>query len=181
MAWAIDPAHTTVGFSARHMGLSTVRGRFTRLEGSIDVDPSDPTSARGRVDIDLASVDTGNEQRDGHLRSGDFFEVENHPTMTFVITSATPIDDETIRIDGDLTIKGVTRPVELLYRHAGEGTDPFGNRKLGGTLTGEIRRSDWDLRWNVPLESGGWLVSDKVKIEVDGQLVASAEAGEHAA
>jgi polyisoprenoid-binding protein YceI len=182
LTWTIDPAHTIVGFSARHMALSTVRGNFTRFDGSIELDPNDPASARGRIEIDLASVDTGNEQRDGHLVSPDFFDVEHHPTMVFELESVSPTGNDTYEVVGDLTIKGITRAVRLSYEHAGEGTDPFGNHKLGGSLTGVIKRSDWDLVWNVPLEGGGWLVSDKIKIEVDGQLVgtradAEAEAG----
>lgn len=173
MTWTIDPAHTTVGFSARHMGLSTVRGSFTRFDGSIELDPGNPASASGRIEIDLASINTGNEQRDGHLVSPDFFDVERHPTMVFDLKSVSPAGDDAYEVVGDLTIKGITREVRLSYDHAGEGTDPFGNRKLGGSLSGVIKRSDWGLVWNVPLEGGGWLVSDKIKIEVDGQLVAS--------
>ena len=173
MTWTIDPAHTTVGFSARHMGLSTVRGTFTRFDGSIEVDPEEPATARGRIEIDLASVDTGNEQRDGHLVSADFFDVEHHPTMVFELESVIPKGQDSYEVVGDLTIKGITHEVRLSYEHAGEGTDPFGNHKLGGSLSGVIKRSDWDLVWNVPLEGGGWLVSDKIKIEVDGQLVES--------
>lgn len=178
MAWEIDPAHTTVGFSARHMGLSTVRGRFTEFDGSIEVDPGDITSATGRVEVDLASVETGNRDRDAHLRSADFFDVERFPKMVFVPRSVTPSGDDTFKVVGDLTIKDITREIQLRYEHAGEGVDPYGNRKIGGTLTGTIRRSDWGLTWNVALEAGGWLVSDKIKLEIDGQLAESKGAAE---
>lgn len=176
MAWTIDPAHTTVGFSARHMGLSTVRGRFTDFAGTVDVDPSDLPRTRGKVEIRTASVDTGNEQRDGHLKSGDFFDVEHFPVMTFDVKSIAHKGGSDYEVTGDLTIKDVTREVRLDYEHAGEGKDPWGNRKLGGTLTGSISRADWGLTWNVALEAGGLLVSDKIKIEVEGQLAESKEA-----
>jgi polyisoprenoid-binding protein YceI len=176
MAWIIDDAHTTVGFSARHMGLSTVRGQFRDFRGSIDLDPKKPSSTTGHIEIDVATIDTGNEERDGHLRSPDFFDVEKFPKLTFDIKSVSPVGDDRYRVTGDLTIKDVTREVTLDYEHAGEGTDPYGNRKLGGTLSGTISRAEWGLSWNVALETGGWLVSDKVKIEVDGQLAESQEA-----
>ena len=176
MAWTIDPAHTTVGFSARHMGLSTVRGRFTQFEGSIDADPTDLTRTRGRVEIKTASLDTGNEQRDAHLKSPDFFDVERYPVLVFEVKRIEPEDDGEYRVTGDLTIKDVTREVELEYEHAGEQKDPWGNRKMGGELKGSINRSDWGLTWNVALETGGLLVSDKIKIEVEGQLAESQEA-----
>ena len=181
MAWVIDPAHTTVGFSARHMGLSTVRGRFNKFEGSLELDPKDISSARGRVEVDLASVETGNKDRDAHLRSPDFFDVERFPKMVFVPKSVSSSGDDTFKVVGDLTIKDVTREVELRYEHSGEGVDPYGNRKIGGTLTGTIKRSDWGLTWNVALETGGWLVSDKIKLEIDGQLAESKEAAEELA
>lgn len=175
MAWTIDTAHTTVGFVARHMGLSKVRGQFTGFRGDIEGDPQDITSARGRFEIDLASVDTGNADRDAHLKSADFFDVEKYPTMVFVGKSITP-DGDDYKVVGDLTIKDVTKEVKLRYEHGGEGQDPYGNRKVGGTLTGTIKRSEWGLTWNVPLDSGGWLVSDNITIEIDFQVAESAEA-----
>lgn len=180
MAWNIDTAHTTVGFVARHMGLSKVRGQFTGFRGEIEGDPKDITSARGRFEVDLASIDTGNADRDAHLKSADFFDVEKNPTMTFVGTSVTP-DGDDYKVTGDLKIKGVTKPVELRYEHGGQDVDPYGNRKIGGTLTGEIKRSEWGLTWNVPLDSGGWLVSDNIKLEIDFQVAESTEAVEQEA
>jgi polyisoprenoid-binding protein YceI len=176
MAWTIDTAHTTVSFSARHMGLAKVRGIFSRFEGTIEGDPKDIASVKGRFEVDLASVDTGNADRDAHLRSADFFDVEKHPTMTFVSTSVEEADKGEFKVAGDLTIKGITKPVELVYEHGGEGVDPYGNRKVGGSLTGTIKRSDWDLTWNVALETGGWLVSDKIQIDIDLQVAESKEA-----
>ncbi len=175
MAWTIDPAHTTVGFSARHMGLSTVRGRFTRFGGEVEVDPRDLTRTRGRAEIETASVDTGNADRDAHLKGADFFDVERCPKIVFEVKRVTGGSGE-YRVFGDLTIKDVTREVELEYEHAGDRVDPFGNRELGGDLSGAINRSDWGLTWNVALEAGGFLVSDRIKIEVEGQLAETPEA-----
>jgi polyisoprenoid-binding protein YceI len=181
MAWVVDPAHTTVGFRARHMGLATVRGRFTKFSGTVEGDPGDITTAKARFEIDAASIDTGDERRDGHMRSPDFFDVESHPKITFETKSITPKGDDRYTVVGTLTIKGVTRELELEYEHAGGGTDPFGNRKFGGNLSGTITRTDWDLTWNVPLDSGGWLVSDKITIDIDVEVTESAEAAEESA
>ena len=178
MAWTVDPAHTNVGFSVRHMGLSTVRGRFTNFDGGVEGDPSDVSTANARLEIDTASIDTGNEGRDEHLRSPDFFDVERFPKMMFVTKSITPKGGDRYRVVGDLTIKDVSREIELEYEHAGEGVDPYGNRRLGGTLTGTIKRSDWGLTWNVALETGGWLVGDKIKLEIDVQVTESQDAVE---
>lgn len=172
MAWTIDTAHTAIGFVARHMGLSKVRGQFTSFTGEIEGDPDDLTSARGRVEVDMASVSTGNADRDTHLKSADFFDVENHPTMVFE-TKKISDTGEDYKVIGDLTIKGITKEVEFNYEHGGYEVDPFGNRKLGGTLTGTINRRDWGLSWNVALDTGGVLVSEKIKIEIDFQLVQS--------
>lgn len=175
MAWTIDTAHTSVGFVARHMGLSKVRGQFTSFKGEVEGDPKDITSARGRVEIDLASIDTGNADRDAHLKSADFFDVEKYPTMVFE-TKEIKAEDGDYKVVGDLTIKDITKEAVLDYEHGGEGVDPYGNRKIGGTLTGTINRRDWELNWNVPLDTGGVLVSEKIKLEIDFQLAESQEA-----
>ena len=180
MAWTIDTAHTSVGFVARHMGLSKVRGEFTSFRGEIEGDPTDITSARAHLEVDMASVDSGNADRDAHLKGADFFDVERYPTMTFATRSIEP-DGDDYKVVGDLTIKGRTRPVELRYEHGGDVQDPFGNRKIGGSLSGTIKRSEWGLTWNVPLDSGGWLVSDNVKLEVDLQAAEGKEAVEQEA
>jgi polyisoprenoid-binding protein YceI len=180
MAWTIDPAHTTVGFVARHMGLSKVRGQFESFRGEVEGDPNDITTAKARFEIDLASVDSGSPDRDAHLKSADFFDVEKYPTMTFVSKEVRK-DGDTYKVIGDLTIKDVTKEVELDYEHGGDLQDPFGNRKLGGTLTGTVKRSEWGLNWNVPLDSGGWLVSDKIQLEIDLQVAESKEAVEEEA
>ena len=175
MAWTIDTAHTSVGFVARHMGLSKVRGQFTSFRGEVEGDPQDITSVKARFEVDTTSVDTGSPDRDAHLRSEDFFDVEKYPTMTFVTRSIEP-DGDDYKVVGDLTIKGRTRPVELRYEHGGDLQDPFGNRKIGGFLSGTIKRSEWSLTWNVPLDSGGWLVSDNIKIEIDLKVAEAKEA-----
>ena len=176
MAWTIDTAHTTVGFNARHMGLAKVRGQFDSFDGTISGDPSNIEAVEGRFEVDLASVDTGNADRDAHLRSADFFDIEKHPKMTFVSKSVTANGNGTYAVRGELTIRGIAKEVELQYEHGGEGQDPYGNRKVGGTLSGTIKRSDWGLTWNVALETGGWLVSDKINVEIDLQVAESKEA-----
>lgn len=180
MAWTIDTAHTTVGFVARHMGLSKVRGQFTNFEGEIEGDPGDIGSARGRVQVDMASVETGSPDRDAHLKSADFFDVENYPTMIFETKAISGAGDD-YKVVGDLTIKGITKEVELDYEHGGDSIDPFGNRKIGGTLTGTVNRRDWGLNWNVPLDTGGVLVSEKIKLEIDFQLAQSKAAANESA
>lgn len=177
MAWNIDTAHTSVGFVARHMGLSKVRGQFSSFRGEIDGDPGDITSAKGWFEVDLDSIDSGNADRDAHLKSADFFDVEKHPTMRFE-SKRIERNGDGYRVVGDLTIKDVTKEVVLDYEHGGDLQDPFGNRKIGGSLTGTVKRSEWGLTWNVPLDSGGWLVSDNVKLEVDLQVAQSKEAVE---
>ena len=180
MAWTIDGAHTNVGFVARHMGLSKVRGQFKSFRGEVEGDASDIATARGRVEVDMASVDTANSDRDAHLKSADFFDVESHPTIVFESKKIVR-DGDDYRVIGDLTIKGITKEVEFDYEHAGENTDPYGNRKLGGTLTGTVNRRDWGLNWNVPLDTGGVLVSEKIKLGIDFQLAESKEAVEEEA
>ena len=177
MTWTIDNAHTTVGFVARHMGLTKVRGQFTSFRGEVDGDALGITSARGRVEVDLASIDTGNADRDAHLKSADFFDVEQHPTMVFE-TKEIRRDGDGYKVVGDLTIKGITKQVELDYEHGGDSIDPYGNRKIGGTLTGTVNRRDWGLNWNVPLDTGGVLVSENIKLEIDFELAESKEAVE---
>jgi len=177
MTWTLDTAHTNISFSAKHLGVATVRGRFGGFTADLDLDdPDDPTTGRGRIVIEASSVDTGNEQRDNHLRNADFLDVEHYPTITFEVKKVIRNADGTHRVVGELTIHGVTKEVTFDYEHNGSVTDPFGNVKVGGTITGTINRSDWDLKWNVPLGGGGLLVGDKVRIEVDGELAQVKEA-----
>ena len=177
MAWDLDANHTSVSFSAKHLGVATVRGLFATARGDVELDDAnDPTTARGTITIDAASLTTGNAQRDGHLRGGDFLDVENYPEITFTATTIEHAGGDDYRVDGNLTIRGETRPISLAYEHGGTVTDPFGNTKVGGSLTGTLNRSDWGLKWNVPLGNGGVLVSDRIKLEIDGQLVQTKEA-----
>jgi polyisoprenoid-binding protein YceI len=166
--WTIDPTHTEVGFVARHLMVSKVRGSFSEVSGSVTVD-DDVAQSTAEVVVQLASVSTGTADRDTHLRSADFFDVENHPTMTF---RSTAFDGSTLR--GDLTIKGVTKPVELDIEFGGTATDPYGNEKAAFEATGEVDRTEWGLTWNAPLEKGGVLVSEKVKLAIDVQLAKQA-------
>ncbi len=174
MAWVLDPHHTAVSFSAKHLGVSTVRGRFTKVDGEIDLDdPNDPTTARGTVVVETASVDTGNEGRDQHLRGADFFEVEKYPTITFKSTKVEGRGDS-YKLTGDLTIKDVTRPVTLDVTSEGQGTSPWGTTVAAYSASTTINRKDFGLNWNVALETGGVLVGKKVRIELNVQAVASA-------
>jgi len=166
--WTVDPAHTEVGFTARHLMVTKVRGQFKDVEGTVTV--AEPFSAsQVQATVKLASVDTGSADRDAHLKGADFFDVENNPEMTFV---STEVSEDTLK--GDLTIKGVTKPVEFDLEFGGVATDPWGNTKAGFEATTEINRKDFGLEWNVALEGGGVLVSEKIKINLDVQLLKAA-------
>jgi polyisoprenoid-binding protein YceI len=167
--WTIDAAHTTAGFTARHLMITKVRGRFTGVTGTVTV-PESRTDAEVVATIDMATVDTGDAGRDEHLRSPDFFDVAQHPTMSFTSTGV-KVDGDDLTLLGDLTIKGATRPVELDLELEGVGPDPWGGTRAGFTAEGTINRRDWGLEWNVALESGGVLVSEKISLHLDVQLV----------
>lgn len=167
--WTIDESHTTVGFTARHLMITKVRGRFGKVEGAATID-LDRLQSTVQATIDLGSIDTGDAGRDEHLRSADFFDVENHPTMTFTSTGLKE-DGGDYLLFGDLTVKGVTKPVELALEFDGVSGDPWGGTRAGFTAEGEINRKDWGLEWNVALESGGVLVSEKIKLHLDVELV----------
>jgi polyisoprenoid-binding protein YceI len=162
--WTIDAAHSEVGFTVRHL-MSKVRGQFTKFEGSLTTGTS-LESATATATIDLSSIDTRDETRDGHLRSSDFFDVENHGAMTFTTTS---FDGTTA--SGDLTIKGVTRPVELEVEFLGAGQDPWGGSRLGFEATAEISRKDFGVDFNIPLDGGKLLIGDKVSIHLAVEAV----------
>jgi polyisoprenoid-binding protein YceI len=171
MTWNLDPHHVSVAFSAKHMGVSTVRGRFDEVTGALNLDDAnDPTTGSGTVTIKAASVNTNSEMRDGHIKGADFLDVEKYPEIVFTVKSIKQSGDDHYSVDADLTIKGVTKPVTLDYEHNGLAVDPYGNNKVGGTLTGTINRTDWGLAWNVPLGGGGLLVGEKVKLEIDAEL-----------
>ncbi len=170
MTWSLDPHHTSVAFSAKHLGVATVRGSFGQVTANLELnDPNDPTTGSGSVTIEAASLTTGSEMRDGHLKGADFLDVEKYPEIVFTLKSIAP-DGDSFKVTGDLTIKDVTKEITLDYEHSGSVVDPYGNTKVGGTLTGTINRSDWGLTWNVALGGGGFLVSEKVKLEIDGEL-----------
>ena len=164
--YVLDPAHTRIGFSARHAMVTKVRGQFDEFEGTAHVDTENPAKSTVAVTIQTASVSTGQAQRDGHLKSGDFFDVETYPQITFASTDVQR-DGTEWSITGDLTINAVTKPVTVLFEETGEAKDPFGNLRVGFEGTVTINRSDWDLKWNSPLETGGVLVSEKVTLEFD--------------
>jgi polyisoprenoid-binding protein YceI len=171
--WSIDPVHSEVAFLVRHMMVSKVRGRFDKFEGAIVTAP-DPLQSAVTATVDLSSVNTGNETRDSHIRSADFFEVESHPTMTFRSTGLRP-DGENYFLDGDLTIRGVTRPVTLRLEVNGFGPDPYGGTRAGFSATGEIDRRDWGVSWNgaIPGSNSSVVISDKVTISLEIEAVLS--------
>lgn len=175
MAWDIDTSHSTIEFTAKHMMVTNVRGRFNSFSGDAHLDEANPANSKVDVTIDLASLTTGNDGRDGHLRSADFFDVEHYSTATFHSTSVEPLSQDHLRIVGDLTIHGVTKPVTLDVNVEGKVKDMQGRDRYGFTATTSFSRKEFGLEWNVALESGGWLVSDKINISIDAQVIAPAE------
>ena len=169
--WNVDTSHSTVGFTARHLMITKVRGHFTDFDGVVTI-ADDPRASSVVANVRLASIDTGSADRDGHLRSPDFFDTDEHPEMTLRSTGIRSDGDDYVLV-GDLTIAGQTHPVEFALEFDGVTQDPFGNTKAGFAASTEINRKDWGLNWNVALETGGVLVSDKIKIELDIQLVRS--------
>jgi polyisoprenoid-binding protein YceI len=169
--YTIDPSHTRIGFSARHAMVTKVRGHFDEFEGSAHVDTVTPANSSVTVTIQAASVTTGNEQRDGHLKTPDFFDIANYPQITFVSTNVER-DGAEWDITGDLTINGVTKSVTVPFEETGSAKDPFGNTRVGfeGDIT--IDRTEWNLSFNAALETGGVLVSEKVKLEFDVSAIA---------
>jgi polyisoprenoid-binding protein YceI len=171
--WTIDPTHTRLGFVARHAMVTKVRGQFDEFAGTLVIDAANPNASTAQVTVQLASINTGTPDRDAHLRSADFFDVENNKEMTFTSTTVKQDGDAFVML-GDLTIKGVTRPVELELEPTGVATDPFGNVRAGFEGETEISRKDFGLTWNVALEAGGVLVSDKIKIQLDVSAIQQA-------
>ncbi len=165
--WVLDPSHSEVTFSVRHMMISKVRGSFAIKNATLTA-PENPLEATVEASVDVASVDTKDEGRDTHLRSADFFDVENFPTMEFVSTGAR-VEDGDFFVDGDLTIRGVTKPVSFEFDFGGFGTDPWGNYKAGASATTVINREDFGLTWNAALETGGVLVGKDIRIDLDLQ------------
>lgn len=164
----VDPKHSNVGFAVRHMGIATVRGSFEQFAGKVDVSAGAPT-LEGTVEV--ASITTGDDQRDGHLRAPDFFDVERHPQIRFHSTASEITDAGTIRLNGEISIKGVTKPIELVGTVAEGGLDPWGNERIGFEVEGLIDRRDFGLNWNQDLPGGGLLVANEVKLVVSVSAV----------
>ena len=172
-SWTLDGMHAEVGFSVRHMMVSRVRGHFRSFEAQIDIDEEQPERSRVEATIDAASIETGVEMRDADLRSANFFDVERYPQLAFRSTRVARRGDDRFELEGDLTIRGVTRPVTLQGEFSGPIADPWGGRRIGLTLSGEIDRDAWGLNWNQALEAGGFVVGKKVSIEINAELVAA--------
>lgn len=172
VTWELDASHSTIGFSVRHMMITTVRGWFSGFSGTIVLTDEDPTTARVSASIDTASVDTREPRRDDHLRNEDFFHVEKYPTMTFESTRVDRHGREGLRITGNLTLRGVTRPMVLEVTDLSQPiTDPWGNQRVGASATARIKRSEFGLTWNRALEAGGVVVGDEVTINLDVQFI----------
>jgi polyisoprenoid-binding protein YceI len=171
--WKIDPVHSHVEFAVRHLMITTVRGRFTGVQGTVVTDATDPAYTEVDVVIDPATIDTREAQRDTHLKSADFFDVEKFPTLTFKSTRVTDVKAGAFKLTGDLTIHGVTREVVLDVTSEGEAKDPWGGQRAGYSATTKIKRSDFGLTWNQVLEAGGLTVGDEIKISLDLQVVKS--------
>lgn len=172
--YTLDPAHTTIGFVARHAMVTNVKGQFRDFTGTLHLDGSDPARSTAVIDVKMESIDTGNADRDGHLKSADFFKTDEFPAMTFRSTKAEALGGDDYRITGDLSILGVTKPLTIDLEFNGAAKDPFGNERVGFEGKAEIVRSDWGLTWNAALETGGFLVSDKIKLNFDISAIKAA-------
>ncbi len=170
--WTIDPTHTDIAFSVRHLMVSKVRGNFTRFTGTV-VTAADPLDSTAELTVELDSIDTRNEDRDKHLRGSDFFESDTNPTMSYRSTGLRADGDDYV-VDGELTIKGVTRPVVLKAELNGFSPDPWGGKRLGLSATGEINRSDFGISFNMPLDGGGVVVSERVQLILEVEAVLNA-------
>jgi len=171
MTWVIDPAHSQIGFSVKYMMLSNVRGHFTTFSGIVEADDAHPERSSIELTIDPSSISTNMPAREGHLRSGDFFDVENNPTVTFRSTRIQQIGEGRFNLVGDLTIRGITREVPVDVTYEGAIKDAQGNERRAASATTQFNRKDFGLNWNVALEAGGFMVSDQVKIEAEVQLL----------
>jgi polyisoprenoid-binding protein YceI len=172
--YTVDPSHSRIGFVARHAMVSKVRGSFNEFEGTGYFDAENPANSRLELTIKAASVDTRNPDRDAHLRSNDFFDMERYPKITFSSTRVEQVDAENYRITGDLTMKGVTRPVTVDLEYTGTSIDPYGNERIGLEGKATVNRKDWGINWNAALEAGGVLVSEKVTLEFEVSAIRTA-------
>ena len=171
--YTIDPSHSRVGFSTRHAMVTKVRGAFNEVSGQATTGPN-LDGASIEVTIQAASIDTRSADRDAHLKSADFFDVETYPALTFRSTEVTAVDDDTLRVTGDLTVKDVTRPITVDFEYAGSAQDPFGNTRIGFEGSTVVNRKDFGLTWNAALETGGFLVSENVTLEFEVSAIKSA-------
>ncbi|MCU0341188.1 MAG: YceI family protein [Spirosomaceae bacterium] len=172
--WAIDPTHSEVQFKVKHLVISTVTGYFKQFEGSLESDGDNFDGASVRFSAEVDSIDTNMPQRDGHLKSADFFDAANYPQLTFVSTTFVKKDDENYTLTGDLTLRGVTLPVTLSAVYGGQMTDFYGNHKVGFEISGKLNRKDFGLNWSAVTEAGGVVVSDEVKLHINVQLAKQA-------
>ncbi|WP_030676115.1 YceI family protein [Streptomyces sp. NRRL B-1347] len=172
--YTLDPTHTSIGFVARHAMVTNVKGSFLDFSGSLHLDGADPAASTASIDVTMDSIDTGNADRDGHLKTADFFKTEEFPKMTFRSTKAEALGGDDYRVTGDLTILGTTRPLTIDLEFNGAATDPFGNERVGFEGKAELLRSEWGLTWNAALETGGVLVSDKIKLTFDISAIKNA-------
>ncbi len=175
MTWQIDFAHSEINFTVRHMMISKVRGQFESFSGTINFDEQNPTNTTVDITVKLNSINTREEQRDNHLRSADFFDVENYPVMTFKSKRVEQISENEGRLVGDLTIRGMTKEVVLDVDYVGQAASPWGTTSAGFSASGKINRKDWGLTWNQALETGGVLVGEDIKIDIELELVKQAE------
>lgn len=169
--WNLDPAHSEIEFKVKHMMISTVKGQFTDFSIQVENEGTGLETAKIIAEIKTASINTNSEQRDQHLKSEDFFAAESHPSITFVSTNIDKVDEEEYKLTGDLTIKGITKPITLNVEFGGTSKDPWGNEKAGYTVTGKINRNEFGLTWNAALETGGVMVSEDVKFQAELQFI----------
>lgn len=172
--WAVDPTHSEVQFKVKHLVISTVSGAFKSFSGDASFDGEKLENAKINFIIDPASIDTNQEQRDGHLKSPDFFDVANHPAITFHSTAVTHVKGDEYKLSGNLTIKGVTKPVEVAVEHGGTAVDAYGNTKMGFEVTGVVKRKDFGLTWNAVTEAGSVVVGEDIKLHANIQLAKQA-------
>lgn len=168
--YKIDPMHSEVSFKIKHLMISTVTGNFNTFDASFDANNDDLSDAKFSFEADIDSISTNNEQRDGHLKSADFFDAEVHPKMRFSSTSFTKKDDSNYVLEGNLTLKGISNPVKLAVEYAGKMVDPYGNEKHGFEFTGKISRKEFGLEWSAVTEAGGIVISDEVKLLINAQF-----------
>jgi polyisoprenoid-binding protein YceI len=172
--WVLDPTHSELGFKIKHLMITNVSGFFKNFEATVETEDADFSTAQISLTVDMASISTNNEQRDAHLRNSDFFEVAQYPTLTFKSTQIKQVDNDTFLVQGELTMKGITKPVKLNVEYNGLTKDPWGGERAGFVITGKINRSDWGVNFNSLLETGGVALSEEVKINSEIQLVKQA-------